>query len=164
MIIENEIWVDVVGYEGLYQVSNLGRVKATKGNIKSSRMQNSGYRTMDLYKNNVQKTCTVHRLVAIAFLENPHDKPNVNHKNGDKTDNRLINLEWVTVSENNNHAIRTGLRKTIKVIQKDLNDNVIEVFDSLKMASIKSNVSMPSISRCINGISENTRGYKFIKA
>jgi hypothetical protein len=119
-----EIWKDVVGYEGYYQVSNFGRIKSVdrivnhisgrkrvKGLIMTPKNAGCGYLKVDLSKNNKYKAEYVHRLVLKHFKGEDKLKPEVNHKNGNKTDNRLDNLEWVDSSENKNHAILTGLRK-----------------------------------------------------
>lgn len=115
-----EIWRDIEGYEGLYQVSNFGRVKSFHG--KTERImtvdtcKSSGYTKVVLSKNRRCKTYNVHRLVASAFIPNPDNKPQVNHKNGNKLDNRVENLEWSTCSENTKHAFDTGLAKTLRGI------------------------------------------------
>lgn len=116
-----EIWKSVVGYEGLYEVSSLGnlksldRVKGMYGQLKNYKGRdlkpnsNKGYLKQILHKDGERKYAQVHRLVAIAFLPNPENKQEVNHKNGIKTDNRVDNLEWVTTSENQKHAYISGL-------------------------------------------------------
>lgn len=120
-----EIWKDVVGYEGFYQVSNLGRVKSIIGRkgfpagyIAKNSVGNNGYPRVALSIYGESKFYSVHRLVATAFIPNPDSKPQVNHKNGIKTDNRVENLEWVTSQENCVHAYRTGLH-IIKPISED---------------------------------------------
>jgi hypothetical protein len=111
-----ETWKPVVGYEGIYEVSSFGNIKSLlkirKGAsyIKKCGNTPQGYLNIILSINKRPKTFLVHRLVAIAFLPNPKNKRCVNHKNGIKSDNRLINLEWVTHSENNIHAFNIGLR------------------------------------------------------
>ena len=110
-----EIWKDIEGYGGDYQISNLGRVKSLKYNnriLKPRLDQRSGYSTIRLFCENDCGCCYVHRLVATAFIPNPESKPQVNHLNGVKTDNRVDNLEWVTAAENARHAVVTGLLKT----------------------------------------------------
>lgn len=121
-MVEVEIWKDVVGYEGLYQVSNMGNVKSldrwvnSKGNGErflegqpiTTELNKFGYWRTRLRKNGErQKVFQTHRLVAMAFIPNPDNKPCVNHINGMRTDNRLDNLEWCTHSENTKHMYDT---------------------------------------------------------
>ena len=111
----SEEWRDVVGYEGLYQVSNLGRVKSfkkDKAKILKSNPGIGGYLRVVLCKDFKNKNRFVHVLVAKAFIPNPDNKPQVNHIDGDKTNNRVENLEWMTCSENIHHAFANGLRKS----------------------------------------------------
>jgi len=118
---QEEIWKDVVGYEGKYKVSNLGRIKSilkTKEIILKCSTNEKGYRCTHLTINGHGKKKKVHRLVCIAFLENPNDYKQVNHIDGDKFNNRVENLEWCTAKQNVQHAIKnnltklTGLKKT----------------------------------------------------
>jgi hypothetical protein len=104
-----EFWKDIIGYEGKYQISNLGRVMSTfKGGILKP-INNEGYLKVILC-NNGKKSFFIHRLVATHFIPNPENKQEVNHKKGIKNDNRASELEWSTRSENCTHAIRTGLK------------------------------------------------------
>lgn len=113
--LENEIWKDIEGFEGIYQISNYGRVKSlsrivfSSPNVARKKKEiirvvslNKGYEFVKLKKETTNYY--VHRLVAIAFIPNPENKPEVNHKNGKKNDNRVDNLEWATKSENKKHA------------------------------------------------------------
>ena len=131
----NEEWRDIEGYEGLYQVSNLGRVKSLRDKnnkkreliLKPKTMRN-GYLKVDLCKNGKQKTFTVHRLVATVFISNPKNFPVVNHKDENKLNNNISNLEWCTVLYNNCYGTRL---KKVKCITTG------EIFNSISKASKK---------------------------
>lgn len=125
-----EIWKDIQGFEGFYQASNLGRIKSlerivphTRGNCPTVTVQEkilsiyvakNGYSRVCLHKGGRGngKVYRVHRLVANAFIPNPENKPDINHKNAIKHDNRLENIEWSTEKENINHAFANGLHKS----------------------------------------------------
>jgi hypothetical protein len=107
-----EVWRNIEGYEGLYQVSNIGRVKSLKGEIEkmiSISIKETGYHRVTLIKDSVCKRKYVHVLVAEAFIGKSDLE--VNHINGIKSDNRVENLEWVTKSDNIKHAYKIGLKK-----------------------------------------------------
>lgn len=124
--VQKEIWKPVKGYEGMYQVSNLGRVRSLdrlihqkdrwgnirptryKGKLKKGSLKNTGYYAINLKE---KRDISIHRLVAEAFIPNPENKPCVNHINGIKTDNRVENLEWCTYRENTVHAYKNDLSK-----------------------------------------------------
>lgn len=126
----DRIWKNIVGYEGAYQISNYGEIKSLERVLPSDglhvkchrpeRMLNpakdrAGYLRVKFARAGVKsKTFSVHRLVAMYFISNPENKPEVNHKNGIKSDNRAVNLEWATRSENQSHAYATGLKNPSK--------------------------------------------------
>ena len=117
-----EEWRDITGYEGYYQISSFGNARSVNRTVKVGswitrrmngrlliKMVNQGYFNVNLCQHGVPKTIRVHRLVALTFIPNPKNKPSVNHKNGDRYDNRVENPEWVTPSENLKHASENGL-------------------------------------------------------
>lgn len=125
-----------------------------------------GYVRANLQKNNKRKNYSVHRLVAIAFIENPNKLPVVNHINGIKTDNRVENLEWCTTKENNQKAIDTGLKKYIKkdILQYDKNNVLLQKWNKVKLKNKTLGFSERSIRACCqynykNNANRTYKGY-----
>lgn len=109
IFIMEEIWKDIPEYEGFYQASNLGNIKGLKKNKIIGKTENhKGYFHISLCKNGNPKTMMAHRAVGLSFIPNPENKPQINHKDLNKKNNRVDNLEWVTNSENQLHAIANG--------------------------------------------------------
>lgn len=147
-----EKWKTIKGYRGLYKVSNRGRVLYIKTNtIKHSYLNRQGYHQITLFKNGVKKSFKLHRLVAQAFIPNPLNKPFINHIDGDKDNNRVCNLEWVTSAENNRHAIEHGLNdcNQRKVAYYE-NGKLVHLFDSLTQAGKFFGVGRNTIHARIN--------------
>lgn len=141
---ENEIWKPIVDYEEYYEVSNLGRVKRIKAGmgaraskILKQYLGSDGYMRIGLTVNNKEKYFFVHRLVATAFIPNLENKPQVNHIDGNKLNNSVSNLEWVTAQENIDHAWRTGLlsEKSRKKMSMYANNMTLEHKKKLSEAS-----------------------------
>lgn len=181
---KNEVWKQVVGYEGLYEVSNIGRVRSvarivSRGNnqipvqerilkqsiLKRTERHPSIRRNVELWKAGKRKRTPVSRLVCTAFVENTHNKPHVNHIDGDSANDNATNLEWVTARENNIHARQNGLintEKSWKAVRAThpKSGDVIE-FASLTDAAKKFGVTKTAIAACIHGYgrAKRCRGY-----
>lgn len=169
-----EEWRDIEGYEGLYQISSLGRVKSLVGrsNHSSDKMLKlvfERYVKVKLYKNSKGKTFPVHRLVAKAFIANGENKKEVNHIDCNKYNNNVSNLEWCTRAENHLHKCKNGLnnvenaieKNKIKIVQMTLENNPIKVFSSMSEAGRALNISVSNICNVCKGKLKQTGGYKF---
>lgn len=175
-----ECWKPVVGFEGLYEVSNLGRIKSIPSNKKYRPTQscvkkqqiNFGYCVVGLFKDGKPFYKRIHRLVAEAFIDNPKNKPCVNHINGIKTDNNVFNLEWCTYSENEMHSYNVLGKKLIghkKVFPNGINPKSKSVlciennmkFNSLKDAANVLKLHRANIAAQIKGKLKKTGGFTF---
>lgn len=146
---KNEIWKDVLGYEGLYKVSNLGRIKSLyTGKVLAKRIDTSNYIHVVLYKNKIKKTYRVHRLVAEAFIPNPKKLPFVNHRDENRQNNIVDNLEWVTHSQN----IAYSIGKKIK--QYDKNNKFIREWETAKEAE-------KSLGLCNGKVTAVCKGHRY---
>ena len=146
-----EVWKDIEGYEGLYQVSNLGRIKSLpkqdgfrflNEKIKKSFRQKNGYLRASLYKEGIGKTELIHRLVAKAFLPNPNSLPQVNHKDENKLNNRVDNLEWCSAKYNMNYG--TCIERRAKT-QRETGCQINNKASSVPVICLENNIIYPSI-------------------
>ncbi len=165
MIIDDrEIWKDIAGYEGAYQVSNKGRVRSYadnnrfSGRVLALMTDAMGYVVVNLSR----KTHKVHRLVANAFIENPNNYPCVNHKDENKTNNNSCNLEWCTYKYNNNYGTRNeriSQNEGRKIIQYDLDGNEVMRWTSITRAAEFYGVNRTTICGACAGRQHTSCGY-----
>lgn len=177
-----EIWKDIDGYEGLYQVSNLGRVKRlkfTNGKVSFAKetilkqsLNTRGYSIVSLSKNDIKSTKTVHRLVALSFLENQKNYKEVNHIDGNKQNNCVENLEWCDRNYNIQHAFKNKLNlgsmknrlgsqnpSSITVYQYSLDGKFISSFGSVREAERITGIRCSDITMCCRGKTKKSHGY-----
>lgn len=166
-----EEYKDIPNYEGIYQVSNKGNVKniLTK-NILKIFVNHQGYAQVTLCKNGKVKLYRVHRLVGESFIENPFNKTQINHIDGNKLNNCSDNLEWCCQSENSKHAYTIGLQKpkkgkynilSKKVNQYDLEGNLIKAWDCVSEIATKLKIKKQYISACCLNKINKTHGFIF---
>ena len=134
-----EEWRDIPGYENFYQVSNFGNVRSIRFNkIRNMKSWDSnGYRAVELCINNNRYTVGVHQLVALAFIPNPENKPEVNHKDRNRSNNNVENLEWVTQSENVAHAYRHGVEPRPTHQNQPFQKEILDIIENKKYFSIR---------------------------
>ena len=161
----NEIWKDIENYEGVYQVSALGRVKSSYTNsiLKGCKTSN-GYLRVDLCKNGIASTKKIHRLVAQAFIPNTENKPEVNHIDENKTNNMVSNLEWMTSKENCNHGTRNErMAKTrgIPIIATNITTGESQEFYGTAECARQLGLHQPNITAALKGRLTQTGGYTF---
>lgn len=162
-----EIWKDIENYSGYYQISSYGRVRNVKTwNILTGDINNIGYKRVCLYAP-VKRRFFVHRLVAYHFCEGYQDNLVVNHKDGNKQNNKADNLEWVTRSQNDLHAYKLNLRQQHpcqfkhRIIACDVNSgDIIKIYNNVQECCDDLKVARSNIYNCCNGKQKTCRGYK----
>lgn len=163
------IWKTIEGTDGEYQVSDTGLVKTTKtGRVLRPAVSRHGYERVCLFKMDRERRHRVHRLVAMAFIPNPDNLPQVNHKDGNKRNNHVSNLEWITNEDNMHHAKEHGLRagherfcesKKKRVIATNIASGEQIVFDSILAA--RKTIGTCHVQEVLKGIRQQAKGYTF---
>lgn len=171
-----EAWVPLKGYDGLYMISNLGKIYHLKRKRLLSMSLRGGYNRVWLFDaDKVKKQNSVHRLVGENFILNPLNKPEINHIKGIKKDNRVSEIEWCTRSENAKHASDLGLypkictkprhlidRDTRKMMKKVINTETGEIYESTKMASEKYGIKRSTLIHYLIGTRNNLTPLKYL--
>jgi hypothetical protein len=176
----SEVWKDVVGFEGLYQVSNMGRVRSLPRTVNRSdgkRYTNPAsvltpryrsdklvkYFAVKLYKDWQNKDYSIHRLVAEAFIHNPENKPQVNHIDCNPANNNVSNLEWVTQKENSIHMAKLGRGefKRKRVVLMNLDGEELMIVNGIREASKVVKCARFGITQCMQGVIEKYKGFRF---
>lgn len=180
----NEEWQDIQGYEGLYQVSNYGRVKSLgriskrksrwggqytvvmKEKIKTPFKNNKGYYMIHLNNNGKESNLLIHRLVGKAFIPNPYNNPEIDHKNENKNDNKINNLTWCTRLYNNTKGVQSkdGRRNSSRfrmrpVRQYDLQGNLLNIYEGIRIAEEKTSIDNRNIVKCCKGKEKTAGGF-----
>lgn len=159
------IWRHVEGFEGYYLVSDVGQVwSIRRQKVLKPKIDRYGYEVVTLSVNGKSHHRTVHRLVAQAFVPNPHNHPTVNHKNEVKTDNRAVNLEWLSVVDNDNHGTRNARMADTKCrlpVEQVFEDGTIARYKGVKDASRKTGINRCCIALCCKNIRRTAGGYKW---
>lgn len=184
-----ELWQDIQGYEGFYMISNLGNIRSlartTNTRIIGDFMRKEkilkygvtdGYKKVSLTRDGKTRNFLIHRLIAIHFIPNPNNYPCINHKNSDRQDNRIENLEWCTYSHNNSHAHQFGFQVHNKpglgklgadswnakpVIQFDLDWNLVKEWSCAAEASRETGIDYKLISLNCNGKCKSAKGFRW---
>lgn len=181
-----EIWKDIPNYEGLYQASNLGRIRSLnhirkngkedhktfiqKGRILKEATQKSGYKFVVLSKKGKTKGYRVHRLIAKTFISNPNNYKCINHKDENKANNNIDNLEWCTIAYNNNYGLKQerykkAMKKSVgrKINQYDLEGNFIRSWECIMDAErhLKKKRAATPIWACCNNKAKSAYGYRW---
>lgn len=169
VMINTEIWKDIQGFDGLYQVSNLGRIKSSiRSRILEGSLNKEGYRRITLRSSGTGRPYYVHRLVAETFLPNPDNLPQVDHINTIRDDNRIENLRWVTPSKNNNNKLTRKRNKKAQIeltafkrliIQLNMDNSFVAIFYYASDASKSTGIHSRAILKCCNGIQNSAGGY-----
>ena len=172
-MIYKELWKQVPFFENCYEVSNFGNLRSLDRTIKHKTKTNfykgkdvnvgvssNGYKSYVFYNNGYRKSHTIHRLVANLFIDNPNNKNQVNHIDGNKLNNHFSNLEWCTHQENSTHAKENNLTKAKKVVMY-VNGVPQLIFDSITEASIQTNTTLTNIAKCSRGLIRQAGGYNW---
>lgn len=158
-------WKAIVGFEGLYAVSDSGQVWSYhRHRALKPKIDRYGYETVVLRKSNKNHHRTVHRLVAQAFVPNPNNLPTVNHINEVKTDNRAINLEWMSVADNDNYGTRNEKMADSKCrlpVEQVFEDGTTIKYKGVKDASLKTGINRCCIALCCKNIRKTAGGYRW---
>lgn len=162
------MYIDVKGYEALYAVDEAGNVLSKRtGKILKASTDKYGYEMVHLRNGKNSRSGKVHRLVAIAFIPNPENKPTVDHIDGNKKDNHISNLRWATQSEQQLNAIRNGNRldctNRVKVAQLNKDGEVINVYASLKEAERQTGIHWTGISAVLRNKRKSAGGYRWVR-
>lgn len=156
-----------MGYEGLYEVSNLGRVRSlprngTLGGILKQTVDRYGYMKVVLHKDNKPRYCTAHRIVASAFIENPEGKKTVDHIDCNRKNNNADNLRWTTMRENLMHSHKLGRQRwNARPIVATSPDGETFICASQHEAEKVSGVTQTNVGKCANGKAKTVKGWKF---
>lgn len=157
-----EVWKEIKGYEGLYEISSFGNVRGLKRNkLRKLYTDEKGYVNVTLWKNNVQRKYSVHRLVACAFIENNDNKSTVDHINRIKTDNSVDNLRWATHKEQLENKRPSSLIVKVKAV--DVATGEYNTYSSIKECANNLNIDSGNISKCIKNIRKQSNGYRFYR-
>ena len=164
-----EMWKWVKGYEGLYMISNFGRLKSfyKEEKILKAQVTNDGYEILALTKNHITKRTGAHRLVCQAFVDNPHNFPEVNHIDENKRNNRVDNLEWCTREYNDNFGtgkarnIQSNRLKNGRSIYVICKDGTDYFFESVREACLELNLDRGALFACLRGDQNTQKGYRF---